>query len=333
MKALLAAVTLMLGIAATAAAAELQGPIAALQPLLGTWEVDTAWKGGQRLKARAQYAPGIGGRTIEGRVLVKDGGAPPYQRYFTVYTWDEAGNAPVAHSFTSDGSHSATSVRFEDGVLITEWSEGDTRIRDRTALIDGRQMHWVVEVAGPGADFATIMDSTWQRVGGELALRPIDTNLFETGTSPRAFTARALIDAPVERVYAAWSDGATFRRTYAPESTALRANIELAIGGRFEWLWDGVTGSNDCQVLSFVPNRMLSFSWNAPPSQADSRAHRTWVVVEFESLEDGSTALELTHLGFGEGAGWDQTMAYFQKAWPHVLETFRVGLEGVAGAS
>ena len=30
-------------------------------------------------------------------------------------------------------------------------------------------------------------------------------------------------------------------------------------GGRYEWLWDGKMGSNDCQVLSFIPNRMISF--------------------------------------------------------------------------
>lgn len=126
-------------------------------------------------------------------------------------------------------------------------------------------------------------------------------------------------------IAAAMFQGASLGRS--PESRWLAANIDLAIGGRYEWLWDEEMGSNGCQVLSYVPNRMLRFSWNAPPTQPESRAKHTWVVVLFDALEDGTTRVRQTHIGFGKTAHWDETMEYFSKAWSHVLEQFRKGLE------
>lgn len=155
--------------------------------------------------------------------------------------------------------------------------------------------------------------------------RQIDGGLFPTQGSPvRSFTKEVVIRAPAEAVYAAWTDEAAWSRVYDPPS---KANIELVIGGRYEWLFDGTIGSNGCQVLSYVPNRMLSFSWNAPPDQPESRALRTWVVVETERQDAGTTLVRVTHLGFGDGENWDETYAYFEAAWDRVLARFRDSLE------
>ena len=72
---------------------------------------------------------------------------------------------------------------------------------------------------------------------------------------------------------------------------------------------------------------MISFSWNAPPTQPESRAKRTWVVVELEALGERSTRVRLTHLGFGQAKHWQETREYFSKAWDHVLAQFKQGLE------
>jgi len=155
--------------------------------------------------------------------------------------------------------------------------------------------------------------------------RQIDGHLFPTeGPDVRSFTKEVVIGAPVEAVYAAWADGASWSEVYGSPS---KANIELAIGGRYEWLFDGTLGSNGCQVLSYVPNRMLSFSWNAPEDQPESRALRTWVVVDTERLDAGTTLVRVTHLGFGDGESWDETYEYFEAAWDRVLARFRGALE------
>jgi len=155
--------------------------------------------------------------------------------------------------------------------------------------------------------------------------RQIDGGLFTMqGSNVRSFTKEVVIGAPVEAVYAAWTDDASWSEVYDSPS---KANIELAIGGRYEWLFDGTIGSNGCQVLSYVPNRMLSFSWNAPQDQPESRALRTWVVVETERLDVGTTLVRITHLGFGDGENWDETYTYFEAAWDRVLARFRDSLE------
>ena len=160
----------------------------------------------------------------------------------------------------------------------------------------------------------------------------IDGKLFiGSGPSVRSFVVQAVIEAPRDVVYAAWTDPSAFVATYGRDNPELAANIDLAIGGRYEWLWDGTMGSNGCQVLSYIPNRMISFSWNAPPEQPESRALRTWVVVEFATIESGGTGVTLTHLGFGREAHWDVTYDYFAKAWPYVLEKFRKNLESAKG--
>jgi hypothetical protein len=82
-------------------------------------------------------------------------------------------------------------------------------------------------------------------------------------------------------------------------------------------------------VLSYIPGRLVSVTWNAPPGQA-TRERRTWVVVETEALTQNSTRIRLTQLGFGQGAAWDETYAYFDQAWGRVLPMMKAGLE--AGA-
>jgi len=102
--------------------------------------------------------------------------------------------------------------------------------------------------------------------------------------------------------------------------------IGLWAGGPFEIYFsmdapEGLRGSEGCKVLAVLPQRMFSFSWNAPPSFPgirDSGEH-TWVVVEFASVSPGRTKINLTHLGWREGEDWDGVYQYFDKAWDTVL--------------
>ncbi len=324
----LALALLALLVVPLSAANELEGPIASLAPLVGTWEVEGQWASGQAVWARAEYEAGIAGRTIEGRIFVRDGEGAPYQRYHTIYTRASEDAPLVAHNFQHDGSYKAQEFRHEGGALITQWSEGGTTFRDTSDLSEPGTMRWIVEVRAEGAEeFTKVLDAVWHKKESEAMPQAIDTSLFEGhGPKVRSFVREATIAAPVAAVYAAWSDGDAFPRAYAPDRPELAAKIGLAIGGPYEWLWDGKLGSNGCQVLSYVPDRMLSFSWNAPPSQKESRDKRTWVVVEFEPAGESSTHVRLTHLGFGKAAHWDETMEYFGKAWTHVLAQFEKNL-------
>lgn len=102
--------------------------------------------------------------------------------------------------------------------------------------------------------------------------------------------------------------------------------IDLRAGGPFEIYFsmdapEGLRGSEGCQVLAVLPQRMFSFTWNAPPSFPDIRnsGEHTWVVVEFASESPQKTRITLTHLGWRAGEDWDGVYDYFDKAWTVVL--------------
>lgn len=141
--------------------------------------------------------------------------------------------------------------------------------------------------------------------------------------SDRHLEKTAIVNAPIEQVWSAWTTSKGMAAFFAPKS-----KIELAIGGAFELYIkpdspEGSRGGEGCTVLSYQPMEMLSFSWNAPPSIPGLRdaSIRTHVVLYFDDLHDGRVKLTLRHLGFGEGEDWDKCLAYFDSAWPHVLNS------------
>ena len=145
-----------------------------------------------------------------------------------------------------------------------------------------------------------------------------------TGRDFRAVAAATTIGTDPATAFAAWTDGDRLRSWWpVPE-----AHIDLRVGGAFELLFlpendDGNRGSEGCQILSYVPDRMLSFSWNTPGHLSVGRA-LTWVVVEFTGVEngeraDGGTRVDITHQGIGTGTDWDEVSDYFRHAWRRVL--------------
>jgi uncharacterized protein YndB with AHSA1/START domain len=105
--------------------------------------------------------------------------------------------------------------------------------------------------------------------------------------------------------------------------------IELQIGGAFEiyFLMDneyGLRGSETCKIVSYLPDKMLSFSWNAPPNFEFVRnhEHKTWVVILFHVIDDKRTKIEINHLGWIDDEQFDKVYDYFNSAWQVVLNNF-----------
>lgn len=89
----------------------------------------------------------------------------------------------------------------------------------------------------------------------------------------------ATVKAPLRAVWKAWTTDEGVRTFFAPDS-----NVELKIGGLYEIFFlpdaaEGDKGSDGMRVLSFLPEKMLSFEWNNPPSLPEVRGEKTWVVV------------------------------------------------------
>ena len=144
----------------------------------------------------------------------------------------------------------------------------------------------------------------------------------EVGDEDLVFTRTVSMD--VESAWRLWTTSEGLESWLCPA-----AKVELRIGGPFEIYFmpdapEGERGSDGCKVLSFLKNRMLSFTWNAPPSIPETRSARTFVVVEWEPKGD-KTLVTLTHSGWptdrSEGR-WNETYAYFGEAWKAVMEAF-----------
>ena len=84
----------------------------------------------------------------------------------------------------------------------------------------------------------------------------------------------------------------------------------------------GTRGGEGNTILSLEPESRLAFSWNAPPSQPQTRSQHTVVELRFTALSHSATEVELLHRGFGPGPAWDETYSYFQAAWTMVMDRF-----------
>lgn len=121
----------------------------------------------------------------------------------------------------------------------------------------------------------------------------------------------------IEKMWWYWTNAEGLKSFFGEDN-----RIELKPFGSYEIYFsmdwpEGERGSEGCQVLSYIPNKMLSFTWNAPPKFNEIRSHnyKTWVVLEFEENK-----LTLTHLGWPEGQSWHDVYYYFDLAWTYVIE-------------
>lgn len=145
-------------------------------------------------------------------------------------------------------------------------------------------------------------------------------------SAERAIEKSVTVPAPPAEVWKLWATTDGMRTFLSPTG-----EIELKQGGKYHILFDakapwGEQGSEGCQVLSWIPERMLSFTWNAPPSFAMLRQARTFVVLTF-APEGNGTRVGLRHAGWGEGKEWDDLYAYFDKAWGSVMEVLKTRVE------
>lgn len=123
--------------------------------------------------------------------------------------------------------------------------------------------------------------------------------------------------APVERVYAAWTDASLMRRWFAPgEMTVPEAEADVRVGGRYRVRMS--ESGSDCEFHTtggvyreVVPNERLVFTWQWEGSDLE-----TLVTLEFTALAADETELTLIHEGFDNedtrekhGHGWDGCLA------------------------
>lgn len=211
---------------------------------------------------------------------------------------------------------------------MTDLGEGKTRLRltgmGYTADEESQKMRAFFDQGNKW-----VLDKVREKLSGAAPEKPAAAVSEEGGLSP--FTVETTVNAMPADVWKNWTTSAGFKAFLGTEN-----KIDLKLGGPFEVYFSmdppaGSRGSEGCTILSYDPERMLSFTWNAPPKFAHARAHHTWVVVSILPSGAHSSKVVLKHQGFAEQAAahpdheeeWKQVRAYFRSAWPNVLGALR----------
>lgn len=151
---------------------------------------------------------------------------------------------------------------------------------------------------------------------------------------PRILTKEISVRASLPRVWNAWTtvEGLQF--------ISRESRVELRRGGPYEWFLDlapdeqGKRGGEGAQILAWLPQEMLAFSWTFPPSIPELRnLDITFqVIVTFEDQGDGIVRVVLKAHEWQSGPAWDEGWKYFDAAWTAVLGRLKSELEaGSAG--
>jgi uncharacterized protein YndB with AHSA1/START domain len=149
---------------------------------------------------------------------------------------------------------------------------------------------------------------------------------FPDTSAPKASSARpvrveGIVNAPVAEVWRVWTTSQGAEKFFAE-----KANIRLAIGGPYEIQFDPKnerSGTKGLKILSFAPEELLSFQWNAPPEFPHVRDGGTWVVVEMRPEGFDRTRVTVTHLGWKEGPEWDAAFAHFTQGWGELMKRLK----------
>ena len=128
-----------------------------------------------------------------------------------------------------------------------------------------------------------------------------------------SLTLKRRLNAPCEKVYAAWTDPEKIARWFAPaqvEAGSVRADIDLRVGGRYRISFesgDGEYSQVDGVYRELTPNARIAFSW----AWHSTPERESQVTVSLQP-DGGGTLLTLHHEQFfdeaardGHGRGWN----------------------------
>lgn len=154
------------------------------------------------------------------------------------------------------------------------------------------------------------------------ALLPfIMVNIMDAQKLDRNIYIETIIEAPVTQVWETWTTKEGLESFLAPA-----CNIDLRVDGTLDVFFFpeapvGQRGAEGLRILSVLPNKMFSFTWNNPPDMPEIRGQYTHVILKFFSVgaANDHTKLVLIHDGWGDGEIWDQAYQYFIKAWRDVV--------------
>jgi hypothetical protein len=142
--------------------------LAALDRLVGEWEVDGKWASGERLQARGVYAWSLGKKIMTAKTFVRDGDKE-YQRYEGILAWHPEKKSLFEISFAFDGSLTEVMIEAKDkDTLHIGWvpyaPEKPSNLRQVIKFLGQNEFQWTVSMQ-EGESWKQLIDATWKRKG------------------------------------------------------------------------------------------------------------------------------------------------------------------------
>ena len=133
---------------------------------------------------------------------------------------------------------------------------------------------------------------------------------------------KRFINAPRDRVYAAWTDPAQLRQWFGPEKVQTRNLIaDARVGGKFRWDLTNSEGEKmTClgEYRELQPGKKIVFTWQWDDDE-DWENHTSVVTVELSDRDNG-TELRLIHEQLpneasrdGHTGGWNSALDKLEK--------------------
>jgi uncharacterized protein YndB with AHSA1/START domain len=146
-------------------------------------------------------------------------------------------------------------------------------------------------------------------------------------TGTRTQQHEIVIDAPLEAVWKAITEGEELTRWFVQE-----ASVEPGAGGMLTFSWgDGQDGQN--RIDAWEPNRRLRLT-SMPFEMGDAKYDGTTPMVNEYTIErrDGKTVLRLVNSGIPDTPEWDGFYDGIDSGWRSFLRTLRHYLEHHGGS-
>jgi uncharacterized protein YndB with AHSA1/START domain len=129
---------------------------------------------------------------------------------------------------------------------------------------------------------------------------------------------KRFINAPVDRVYQAWTDPAQLKEWWGPEGVQTRNfTADAQVGGKYRWdlcSQDGEDMSVFGEYLELTPGRRIVFTWKWDDDE-NWNAHDSIVTIELSNC-DGGTEVRLVHEKLPSEASRDR----HNEGWSSVLD-------------
>jgi uncharacterized protein YndB with AHSA1/START domain len=164
--------------------------------------------------------------------------------------------------------------------------------------------------------------------GVATALTLISITAAMSGQNTGPVIAEAMVDAPVEAVWKAWTTDEGLRSWLAPH-----ASIDLCLGGLMRANYQPAGELGDAQtiehtILSFEPDRMLSIKTTKTPQDFPFplAIQRMWTVVYCEPQGASQTKVRVVSLGFGPDEESQRMRSFFDWGNTQTLEQLKKGM-------